>query len=257
MDKELTIIAEPEELIAWADTFDILLNPSIEDAAILLNYMEGHDYAIGIDSDGKMYRQDVAEENGEIEPYPIDDVIDIVCEWNYELILDAEAHRSDPKDFNDYNEYQSKYESLKADEKRLDRLFDKTSYGKELIEVATELADRVIAQLGNKELEKVAVTVAEGVQCEFCGKFAPASAFASYGGFGKLNKGKCYECSRNPNINTEVNVSEEKARQKQRYDPDICPECGGRLRLIQGPFGKFMGCEDYPTCKFNRRVRKK
>ena len=49
MDKELTIIAEPEELIAWADTFDILLNPSIEDAAILLNYMEGHDYAIGID----------------------------------------------------------------------------------------------------------------------------------------------------------------------------------------------------------------
>ena len=36
MDKELTIIAEPEELIAWADTFDILLNPSIEDAAILL-----------------------------------------------------------------------------------------------------------------------------------------------------------------------------------------------------------------------------
>lgn len=43
MDKELTIIAEPEELIAWADTFDILLNPSIEDAAILLNYMEGHE----------------------------------------------------------------------------------------------------------------------------------------------------------------------------------------------------------------------
>ena len=64
MDKELTIITEPEELIAWADTFDILLNPSIEDAAILLNYMEGHDYAIGIDSDGKMYRQ-----YGSISPF--------------------------------------------------------------------------------------------------------------------------------------------------------------------------------------------
>lgn len=84
--------------------------------------------------------------------------------------VDAEAHRSDPKDFNDYNEYQSKYESLKADEKRLDRLFDKTCYGKELIEVATELADRVIAQLGNKELEKVAVTVAEGVREYSTGK---------------------------------------------------------------------------------------
>ena len=170
MDAEVTLFTKPEELIAWADTFDILLNPSIEDAAILLNYMEGHDYAIGIDSDGKMYRQDVAEENGEIEPYPIDDVIDTVCEWNYELILDADAHRNDPKDFKDYSEFQDKYDSLKADEKRLDRLFEKTSYGKELIEVATELADRVIAQLGNKELEKAAVTVAEGVREYSTGK---------------------------------------------------------------------------------------
>lgn len=171
MDIEITLFSKPEELIAWADTFDILLNPSIEDAAILLNYMEGHDYAIGVDSDGKMYRQDIAEENGEIELYPIDDVIDTVCEWNYELILDADAHRADPKDFQDYSEYQKKYESLKADEKRLDRLFDKTCYGKEIIEVATKLADRVISQLGNKEnLEKAAVTVAEGVKEYSTGK---------------------------------------------------------------------------------------
>ena len=171
MDMEITLFSKPEELIAWADTFDILLNPSLEDAAILLNYMEGHDYAIGIDSDGKMYRQDIAEENGEIELYPIDDVIDTVCEWNYELILDADAHRADPKDFQDYSEYQKKYESLKADEKRLDRLFDKTCYGKEIIEVATKLADRVIGQLGNKEdLEKAAVTVAEGVKEYSTGK---------------------------------------------------------------------------------------
>ena len=36
MDAEVTLFSKPEELIAWADTFDILLNPSIEDAAILL-----------------------------------------------------------------------------------------------------------------------------------------------------------------------------------------------------------------------------
>ena len=35
-----------------------------------------------MDAEGKMYRQDMAEENGEIEPFPIDDVIDKVCEWN-------------------------------------------------------------------------------------------------------------------------------------------------------------------------------
>lgn len=171
MDVEVKLIAEPEELIAWADTYDILLNPSIEDAAVLLNYMEGHDYAIGIDADGKMYRQDMAEENGEIEPYPIDDVIDKVCEWNYDLILDAEAHRADPKDFNEYSEYQSKYESLKADEKRLDRLFDKTCYGKELMAVATELADRVISQIEKgKEQSAAAVTVAEDIKNYSTGK---------------------------------------------------------------------------------------
>ena len=36
MDAEVTLFSKPEELIVWADTFDILLNPSIEDAAILL-----------------------------------------------------------------------------------------------------------------------------------------------------------------------------------------------------------------------------
>ena len=171
MSMEVTLLSKPEELIAWADTFDILLNPSIEDAAILLNYMQGHDYAIGIDSDGKMYRQDIAVENGEIEPYSIDDVIDNVCEWNYELILDAEAHRANPKDFRDYSEFQKKYESLKEDEKRLDRLFDKTSHGKEIITVAAELADKFISQMNCKNgISNVAATVAEGVREYSTGK---------------------------------------------------------------------------------------
>ena len=116
-----------------------------------LNYMEGHDYAIGIDSAGKMYRQDIAEENGEIEPYPIDDVIDTVCEWNYELILDADAHRNDPKDFKDYSEYQDKYDSLKADEQRLDRLFEKTCYAKEIDEMAAALVESFISHLNSRQ----------------------------------------------------------------------------------------------------------
>lgn len=65
----------------------------------------------------KLFDVDYIDDNGEIEPYPIDDVIDTVCEWNYELILDADAHRNDPKDFKDYSEFQNKYDSLKAMEK--------------------------------------------------------------------------------------------------------------------------------------------
>ena len=44
-NREITLFSEPEELIAWAEVYDKQINPSIEDAALLLNYMEGHDYA--------------------------------------------------------------------------------------------------------------------------------------------------------------------------------------------------------------------
>lgn len=157
--------SEPEELIAWAEVYDKQINPSIEDAALLLNYMEGHDYAIGMDAEGKMYRQDMAEENGEIEPFPIDDVIDKVCEWNYDLILHAEAKKDDPKDFQEYCEFQKKYDILKADERVLDRLFDKTSHAKEIDAVATALVEAFISNLeGKGDLEKAAATIAQGIK---------------------------------------------------------------------------------------------
>ena len=54
-NREITLFSEPEELIAWAEVYDKQINPSIEDAALLLNYMEGHDYAIGMDAEGKIF----------------------------------------------------------------------------------------------------------------------------------------------------------------------------------------------------------
>lgn len=112
-----------------------------------------------------MYRQDMAEENGEIEPYPIDDVIDKVCEWNYDLILHAEAKKDDPKDFQEYCEFQKKYDSLKADERVLDRLFEKTCHAKEIDAVATALVEAFISNLeGKGDLDKAAATIAEGIK---------------------------------------------------------------------------------------------
>lgn len=119
----------------------------------------------------KLFDVDYIDDNGEIEPYPIDDVIDTVCEWNYELILDADAHRNDPRDFKDYSEYQDKYDSLKADEKRLDRLFEKTCYAKEIDEMAAALVESFISHLSSRDdLEKAAVTVAEGIKDYSTGK---------------------------------------------------------------------------------------
>ena len=38
-------------------------------------------------------------------------------------------------------------------------------------------------------------------------------------------------------------------------DPRICPTCGtGRLSLKLGRFGAFIGCSNYPECRFTRQL---
>ena len=33
-----------------------------------------------------------------------------------------------------------------------------------------------------------------------------------------------------------------------------CPECGGELRVVHGANGAFVGCLNYPTCKYHRSL---
>ena len=38
-------------------------------------------------------------------------------------------------------------------------------------------------------------------------------------------------------------------------DPRVCPTCGnGRLNLKLGKFGAFIGCSNYPECRFTRQM---
>jgi DNA topoisomerase-1 len=42
---------------------------------------------------------------------------------------------------------------------------------------------------------------------------------------------------------------------KDGTDPRVCPTCGnGRLSLKLGKFGAFIGCSNYPECKFTRQL---
>lgn len=34
-----------------------------------------------------------------------------------------------------------------------------------------------------------------------------------------------------------------------------CPICGYPLRMITGPYGKFIGCTGYPKCKYTRSIK--
>ena len=35
----------------------------------------------------------------------------------------------------------------------------------------------------------------------------------------------------------------------------ICPKCGGKLVPRKGKYGEFLGCSNYPKCKFTKKVR--
>lgn len=92
------------------------------------------------------------------------------------------------------------------------------------------------------------------IKCEFCGKIAMESEFSTYGGVGHINLGTCKACSAN-NPAVKQKAEEQTAKLRSKYDPNVCPECGGRLRERSGPYGRFMGCSNYPTCRYNRKIR--
>jgi hypothetical protein len=136
-----------------------------KEAEMLLGYMEGHDYVIGF-SEGKLYRGDMDEVPGEIiwDDFSVDDLIDSVCEWNYELILDMDAERQNPKDMVDFANKQSRYERLKQDEAVLDKLFDQTKYRVGIDKLAEELANHFIDNLRRNGVEQSVNELVSGIR---------------------------------------------------------------------------------------------
>ena len=150
-DVSITEIRQPEELLAFIKENAVSIVMTDKEAEMLLGYMEGHDYVVGF-AEGRLYRGDLDDVPGEIvwdDDFSVDDLIDTVCEWNYELILDMDAERQNPKDMVDFSNKQSKYESLKQEEAILDKLFDQTKYRAGI----EKLANQFIQNLNQKGLD--------------------------------------------------------------------------------------------------------
>ena len=163
MAKEENLITEPQELMKWMAEHDVLMDVSAEDIQLLLNYLDGHDYAMGTDKEGNLVRIDVAVDDGECIEYSLDEFIDLVCEWNYELVLEADGRRNNPKDMLDFSRAQNKYESLKQDEALLDRMFEQTKYGKYINEFAEKIVCQVM-EIFENDMEKAATVIADSVK---------------------------------------------------------------------------------------------
>ena len=140
--------ASGAELVRFMDENDMLFHMTEKEADMLLGYLGGHDFLLG-EKDGKLYRGDLAYEQGKVRWLndTIDDAIDVVCEWNYEMVQTAQAQVENPDDFIDFVNKQNRLESLRADERLLDAMFDRTKYGKELVQLAEKMADDFIRDM--------------------------------------------------------------------------------------------------------------
>ena len=148
MDKKVHYITEPEEVLSWMKEHEDFKKMNSDDAQILLNYFEGHDYRLGTDKEGNLYRVDVNAEDEEIVPYDMDEVIDLVCEWNYELIECTVDELKDMPEGPEKNQLEIKIASLKEDEERLDALFDQTKYSGEIEVLAQSIATSMLERMG-------------------------------------------------------------------------------------------------------------
>lgn len=139
-------------LIDYLDKSDRSIELTDKEAELIVNYLAGHDYMLGVE-DEVLLRGDLAESDDAIywEFYTIDDAIDMACEWNYELILEADEKRRNPDNFVSYIEADKYYSELKADEIILDKLFEKTKYYIGIEQLARTLAEQFLNNLKSME----------------------------------------------------------------------------------------------------------
>jgi|LSQX01.1.fsa_nt_gb DNA topoisomerase-1 len=69
-------------------------------------------------------------------------------------------------------------------------------------------------------------------------------------------RGRFFACSAYPECDYTADVGEDEApreRQKPMETSESCPECGeGKLLVRTGRRGKFLGCSNYPKCRYTR-----
>jgi len=90
------------------------------------------------------------------------------------------------------------------------------------------------------------------ITCETCGKTADETEFWMY----KLDSrtGQCYECLHRQS-NREVRPTKPKTEKAVESSREACPLCdGGTLVKRSGPYGEFLGCSNYPECRYTKSL---
>lgn len=155
-----------EGLLRFMKENGISFQMNEKEADLLCGYMDGHGHVIG-QKDGQLCCGDLYAETDRTvwEETTIDDLVDSVTEWNYELLQEVREFMENPKDFDDFVFQHSRYEDFCADEKVLDAMFDRTKYGEQLDRAAEMLVEQLIRNLqSEKELDGAVKELTKGIQ---------------------------------------------------------------------------------------------
>lgn len=70
----------------------------------------------------------------------------------------------------------------------------------------------------------------------------------------KISKGEIDSVEFLSSIYNLIEEDIKKISSEKIYSDKICPQCGGRLIVRNGKYGTFLGCSNYPKCKYNETL---
>lgn len=133
----MTMIDSPKELKEWGEQNVPHIRLTDQGAGLLLSYMQENNIMLYIGQDGGLKQRDRI---GEFTDTTMDDVIDTVCEWNYEAIEDTGCQMKNPHDYLEYCNASNRERELKNEQTVLNLMFEDTKYGRDIQEMAMQLA---------------------------------------------------------------------------------------------------------------------
>lgn len=133
---------------------------TVPEADVILGYFSDRNITLIADQEGNLFMD--SEEHHDI-PVTVDEIIDMVCEWNYEMLEDIQDKIDKPADFIEYCNCKEAKKKLSEEEQMLDRLFDHTIYGKECDVIANNLALELMSKLSLVPIYDIPVAPEQGI----------------------------------------------------------------------------------------------
>jgi len=144
MEAGMTMIETPQILKEWGEQNAPHIRLTDQGAGLLLSYMQDNEIMLYMGQDGSLKQCDRL---GEFTDTTMDDVIDTVCEWNYEAIEDTGSQMKNPQDYLDYYNANNRIRELKDEQTVLNLMFEDTKYGRDIKEVASLMAKDIMEKL--------------------------------------------------------------------------------------------------------------